>query len=299
MSAIGLVFFCYLAAIAAAEEATATVVTVNGQAITSGDIDFALMQQGIASADRDAAVPKVIERLIERQLIRSFLASQKIDPPEEELQFQIAKAEALIRKTGEDPAAVFSKLGYTPARLKAELGLTLAWQVYVRKTVTPAQIKDYFEKHKHEFDGTQLRGSQIFLKLPQSADVATTDAKKKVLADLHSDLIAKKLTFAEAAKKYSESPTRDRGGDVGLFGWRGKLPAAVAQAAFTLGVNEISEPIVSPLGVHLILVTERHPGDFSLEDVRPVILERLSQQIWTTTVEKERASARIEKKPNP
>ncbi len=282
-----------------ANEPATIVVKVNGTGITTADVNFAASQQGVPAEERDQSEPKLLERLIDRQLIRSFLAAKKIEPPAEDLQFQIARAEALIRKGGEDPKVLLEKLGYTPERLKSELGLTLAWQVYARKTVTPSQIKAHYEQYRQEFDGTQVRASQIFLKLPQSASNDEKAAKSEKLTEIRRHILANKLTFAEAAKRYSEAPTRTQGGDVGLFGFRGKLPAAVSQAAFGLKVNDISEPVVSPFGVHLIQVTERHPGDFSLEDVRPVIIDRLSQQLWTETVEKERATAKIERMSKP
>ena len=288
-----------LAMMVLADDSATIVVKVNGTAITAADVSFAASQQGISAAERPQSESKLIERLIDRQLIRSFLASKKIEPPAEDLQFQIARAEALIRKGGEDPKVLLEKLGYTPERLKAELGLTLAWQVYSRKTVTPTEIKAHYEKYRQEFDGTQVRASQIFLKLLQPASDTEQAAKVEQLKEIRRQILANRLTFAEAAKRYSEAPTKDQGGDVGLFGFRGKLPASVSQAAFGLKVNDISEPVVSRFGLHLIQVTERHPGDFSLEDVRSVIIDRLSQQLWAETVEKERATAKIERFSNP
>ena len=282
-----------------ADESATIVVKVNGTAITAADVNFAASQQGVPAEERTQSVPKLLERLIDRQLIRSFLAEKKIEPPTEDLQFQIARAEALIRKGGEDPKVLLEKLGYTPERLKSELGLTLAWQVYARKTVTPSQIKAHYEQYRQEFDGTQVRARQIFLKLPQPASNEEKAARSEKLTEIRRQILANKLSFAEAANRYSEAPTKAQGGDVGLFGFRGKLPAAVSQAAFGLKVNDISEPVVSPFGVHLIQVTERHPGDFSLEDVRPVIIDRLAQQLWTETVEKERSTAKIERLSKP
>ena len=283
-----------LASVFLADESATIVVKVNGTAITAADVNFAAPQQSVPVEERTQSDPKLVERLIDRQLIRSFLASKKIEPPAEDLQFQIARAEALIRKGGEDPKVLLEKLGYTPERLKSELGLTLAWQVYARKAVTPAQIKAHYEQYRQEFDGTQVRASQIFLKLPQPASDEEKVARSEKLTEIRRQIVANKLSFAEAAKRYSEAPTKNQGGDVGLFGYRGKLPAVVSQA-----VNDISEPVVSQFGVHLIQVTERHPGDFSLEDVRPVIIDRLSQQLWTETVEKERATAKIERVSKP
>jgi parvulin-like peptidyl-prolyl isomerase len=288
---VSLLLAVSIVAATAADPKSPIVVKVNGVAITKADLAFAASQQGISENNLVEMQPTLIDQQIERQLIRSFLTSRKIEPIAEELQFQIAKAEELIRKRGEDPQKLLAKLGYTPERLKRELGLPIAWKVFATQTISDQQIKDYFNQHKLELDGTQLRASQIFLKLSKSPSDEDVAAKKMQLLDLRSEIIANKLTFAEAAMKSSEAPSKQQGGDVGLFGWRGKLPAAVSQAAFTLKVGEVSEPIVSPFGVHLIEVTERHPGDFSIEDVRPIIIEELSQELWKSTVARELKTA--------
>lgn len=282
-----------------ADEATRTVAKVNGKAITAGDVEFAAATQQVKSEDRAAREAQLIERLIERQLVREFLAKRKIQAPADDVQFQIQHAESVLKKLGEDPAMFLAKLGYTNERLKQELGLPLAWQVYVRQTVTTPQIREFFEQHRAEFDGTQLRARQVFFKrdatkVDARASEADVAALVTRLKELREQIVSGKLSFPDAAKQFSEAPSRDQGGDVGRFGFRGKLPAPVAQAAFALKVNDISEPIVSTFGVHLIQVTERYPGDLSLEDVRPQLVERLADQLWQATVSRERKAAKIE-----
>ena len=277
-----------------ADEAARVVAKVNGKAITAGDVEFAAVTQQVKPEDRDAREAQLIERLIERQLVREFLAKRKIQAPADDVQFQIQHAESVLKKLGEDPEAFLAKLGYTSERLKQELGLPLAWQVYVRQTVTTPQIREFFEQHRAEFDGTQLRARQVFLKRDASATEVNPAGLVARLKELREQIVLGKLTFPNAAKQFSQAPSREEGGDVGRFGYRGKLPAPVAQAAFALKVNDISEPIISTFGVHLIQVTERHPGDLSLEDVRPQIVECLADQLWQTTIARERATAKIE-----
>lgn len=284
-----------VAVLLGADDAARVVVKVNGTAITAGDVGFMAATRQVKPADRAEREPKLVEELIDRQLIREFLAKRKFAAPADELAFQIQRAEDAIKKHGDDPAALLPKLGYTPERLKSELGLPLAWQAYVRHTVTLPQTKDYFEQHRAELDGTQLRARQIFLKLPPKPTEADVTAKTNRLKDLRSQIVAGKISFAEAAKRHSESPAKDQGGDVGTFGFRGKLPSPVTRAAFAMKVDDISEPVVSAFGVHLIQVTERMPGDLSLEDVRPQIIERLSEQLWADTVSRERKTAKIER----
>ena len=288
-------FTMILAASISAEPSATVIVRVNNVPITTADLDFAASQQSIPSERRAESDPQLLEQLIDRQLIRGFLSARKIQPLAEDLDQQIGRAEQLIRKRGDDPKELLKKLGYTPERLKSELGLPLAWQVYSRKTISPAEIKKEFEEHKAEFDGTQVHVHQIFLKVPKPQSDADLADKKSKLAQIRDQIVKGELTFAEAARKISEAPTREQGGDVGLVGWRGKLPPQVTQAAFALKVNEISQPVASPFGVHLLLVSERHPGELSLEDVRRDLLDRLSQALWVKVVAEERSKARIER----
>ena len=277
-----------------ADEAARVVAKVNGKAITAGDVEFAAVTQQVKSEDRAAREAQLTERLIERQLVREFLAKRKIQAPADDVQFQIQHAESVLKKLGEDPEVFLAKLGYTSERLKQELGLPLAWQVYVRQTVTTPQVREYFDQHRAEFDGTQLHARQVFFKRDASVTEVNPAGLVARMKELREQIVSGKLTFADAAKQFSEAPSREQGGDVGRFGFRGKLPAPVAQAAFALKVNDFSEPIVSTFGVHLIQVIERHPGDLSVEDVRPQIVERLADQLWQATIARERTTAKIE-----
>lgn len=58
-------------------------------------------------------------------------------------------------------------------------------------------------------------------------------------------------TFEELAQKFSKCPSRARGGDLGEFG-RGRMVPSFEEAAFSLGVNEVSGPVRTQFGYHLI-----------------------------------------------
>jgi peptidyl-prolyl cis-trans isomerase C len=63
--------------------------------------------------------------------------------------------------------------------------------------------------------------------------------------------LAEGKTFAELAASFSKCPSGKRGGDLGEFG-RGRMVPAFETAAFGLQVNEISAPIRTQFGYHLI-----------------------------------------------
>lgn len=297
MNLAGVVLMALITALLTAENKTTVLVRVGKTNITRGDVDFAATVRELKPAELGDKERELINELIDQQIIREFLAKKKVDAPAEELQFQIGKAQEAIKRQGqgEDPALFLAKIGYTQDRLKRELGLPLAWQAYARKTITPDQIKDYYKRHKEELDGTQVRASQIFLKVPKDLGrSAALEQTRDKLLSIRGQIESGSISFAEAAKKYSEAPTAENGGDVGLFGWHGKMTFAVTQRAFAMKVGEISSPVQSNHGFHLILLTERHEGDLSIEDVRPQIMDQLAQELWKTVLAEEKQSTKVE-----
>jgi peptidyl-prolyl cis-trans isomerase C len=267
---------------------------VNGKNITQGDLDFLLLSRRIPAEQREAVKARFLEILIEQQLMREFLESRKAKPSQTELDQQVARVLKVISDSGDDPVKVLAKMGMTQESLREELALPLTWTSYLRLIVTSQRLRQYFEKHRSRFDGTQVRVRQVFLKLPQDVDEASVNAATQKLAALKKEVETKSITFAEAAARDSEAPSKTEGGDTGWISYRGKLPAALSDAAFALKDDEISNPVRSPFGLHLVTVTERKPGDVSLEDVRAVVFNELSQELWQETVKAQKEKAKIE-----
>lgn len=268
-------------------------VTVNGQPVTQADLNFARLSRGI-TGNQQAVNKQLLENLVDQSLIREFLDQQKITVPPKQLDESVIKVEKFIRNKGDDPQQVLTRMGFTPEKLRAAIALPLAWNIYARREITLENLQKYFDAHREELDGTRVAARHILLKLPANATSDEIRNAKQKLTDLRQQIQSGKLSFAEAAAQYSEAPSKTDGGKLVTSAYRGKMPLVLAQQVFPLKEGEISEPFQSPFGMHLIILDKKHPGQFSLEDVRGEIYQILSRELYDQTVQKLRSTAKIE-----
>ncbi len=184
--------------------------------------------------------------------------------------------EARRRKLDQDPVTAMQ------LSLQADSMLANAlYQEVLKATVLDdAALAKYYDEHKQEFETVKARhilirykGSPVPIKQGKQ-DLSEEEALAKV--NSIKTRLAKGEDFAEVAKTESEdSGTAQTGGDLGTFS-RGQMVAAFEQAAFSLPVNTISDPVKTQFGYHLIQVTEH--ANKTLADVKPQIEQRLKPE---------------------
>jgi hypothetical protein len=279
---------CFIAALYGA--ADAPIATVNGRTLTEQDLALFGLFHSVDPAAAAVVREQHVRELIERQLVRQFLERRKVSVPAESVALRVHQLEETLRSRGDDPPAVYARLGVTAEQVRNAVALPLMWKAHVELAVTSAQIRQHFDEHRSELDGTRVRVQHLFRKATSPGEVATAESLLKMV---RSDVEQKRIKFTDAVKQHSQSPSANEGGDVGWIAGRGKLPDELTAAALKLQPGELAGPIRSPFGVHLIQVTEREPGQLSPEDARPQILDRLSQRLWSDTVADERSRSKI------
>jgi len=279
---------------AAPPAASPVVVRINGIPVTAEELQLEFFSSQLPENASPADRMKLVNRLIDRYVIRQRLKSIPVEPSEEGLQQEIASLLQLSARTGETPEAVLAKLKLTQSGLRELLWTDAAWKSYARSMITQSHLSAEWELRQQQYDGTRLKASQIVLLVPPAADSRVWEAKSQFLWDLRQKITEKMLTFEEAAKQHSDSPSKTKGGDLGEFEYRGRVDESITQNAFGVEPGEISEPFRTQFGVHLVWVRERTPGQFSLEDARPEILNRLTARLWEEIVLQEREKVNIE-----
>jgi len=121
-------------------------------------------------------------------------------------------------------------------------------------------LRNYYEDHKSSYGKPEeRRASHILIPLEEDADEkAVAEAKAKAEALIRQ--IKDGKSFAEVARKESGDPGSAReGGDLGWFG-KGVMEPAFEEAVFSLKEGEISQPVRTGFGFHIIKVTGVKPG---------------------------------------
>ena len=118
--------------------------------------------------------------------------------------------------------------------------------------VSEDDIRARYQSQMSSYQTPEERHARhILIKVDKDADKATVDAARAKIEDILKQLRAG-ASFADLAKKYSQDPgSAKQGGDLGFFG-RGMMDKAFEDATFALKTGEVSEPVRSAFGFHII-----------------------------------------------
>lgn len=187
----------------------------------------------------------VLRELIADQLILDGAKKYNLTVSDQEVENEIANLRSQY-PSEEQFQLSLSQNNVTLDDLKEKARINLLLEKLAEKdvTVSEAEMQQYFAQHKADFNQPeQVRASHIL--------VSTLEEANQVEARLK-----KGEDFAKVAKEVSKDPSSaSKGGDLGYFG-KGKMVPAFEQAAFSLKVGEISQPVKTPYGYHIIKVID-------------------------------------------
>jgi peptidyl-prolyl cis-trans isomerase C len=277
----------FLAAEESAAEPPAVAATIDGQPVYAADAEHEFNQayrgRKMPDDERRALLAAALEQVIDRRLVLRNLVRTGQAASDADVSHALALLEKQLMAQQLTLAEHLREIGRTVEQVRAELRWKLSWQKYLAKYVTDENLQKYFDKHRAHFDGTQLRVAHILLKSPEQA------------GEIREDIAAGKLTFAEAARQHSAAPTGKAGGDIGWIERHQPMPEAFSQAAFDLAPGEVSRPVASSAGVHLIQVLEIQPGQRTWQEASAALRPAVAMYLFRWLADQERATAKIER----
>lgn len=121
---------------------------------------------------------------------------------------------------------------------------------------TDQEVSEFYEANKDRYNQPEtVKASHIL--------VDNEDKAKEILTDLNNG-----MSFEEAATNFSSCPSKENGGDLGEF-TRGQMVPEFDEAVFNMEEGDLSEPVKTQFGYHIIKVVNRtKEGTSTFEDVK-------------------------------
>ncbi|MEO8043789.1 MAG: peptidylprolyl isomerase [Spartobacteria bacterium] len=223
-----------------------------------------------------------LQRLIEEARLDAAAARESADPVSLGRESQLLRDQFREEKTWRKSLAV---AGLTERSLRHEVATNLRDRTWLEKQVdrqiqpNEPEVMRYYDQHAAAFqEPLRLRASHLFLAAPEGYPSDVIERQRSQIEQL-AKRIANGESFPALIAQFSEDEaTKHRDGDLGYFAATRMLPAVFA-AAEQLQPGQVSAPVRSRLGFHIIRLTEARPErQLSLEEARPEIIAMLENQ---------------------
>ena len=298
-----LVFLSFLFLSAEEQLLNKTVVRVNGKVYTIYDCKKLLRFDDPASVPTQAVLDrkdKLIDQLINNAISKQEAEALEITVPDDELDAAVESVLAQNRMTREQFEQELAKNSmsfetYRNEVLKEQLLiLKLKKRIIVTMDVDERALRDIYEKEFGSEPELYFTASHIIMQANESNDAEIKDAVTAV----YREVMDGKMTFAEAAKAYSQDGSAANGGSLGSFSARDMVPEFSERLA-AMKEGEVSEPFRTRYGWHIVKLdkVEKHdPPTYneSYEMLRSIYFQRNVEKMFQTWLKKKRSESKID-----
>lgn len=256
-----------------------TVATIGDEKITKDELYEVLVQ----SAGQEA-----LTAMIDDKVVSLELKKEKVSVSDKEVAAELA---IYVENAGGQEAfdAALKENAMSEKEFKENIVdyLSIRKILEPRIEITDEDIKTYFEENKESFNEVeQVAASHILVD-----DEATAKKVAKKLAEGED--------FATLAKEFStDTMSAENGGELGLFP-RGKMVAEFEEAAFSMKVDAISDPVKTEHGYHIIHVTDKKAAKEAVfselkEEIKGLLLEEGVQAEYVNWLNEVKLDYKIE-----
>jgi parvulin-like peptidyl-prolyl isomerase len=250
--------------------------------------DFERLLQGLGGIERKLQLQsRLLDDLLRRRLIAQEIGRRQIVIPKTDVDDQVEiEFEQILRQnnlTEEEASEILKEQGRTLEGFKRELRQAVELNMQTERLrdavagaiePTDQELSAYLEEHREEYDTPeQVHARHILIRIEENAPEAEVAQAKKQLDDIKKEL-ENGADFAELAQKHSQDPgSAPNGGDLGFFS-RGQMVPEFEEATFALEPGQVSDPVRTQYGFHLIKVEEKKPAEHpELAQIRERVLQ--------------------------
>lgn len=267
---------------------------VNGRPVATKDVQkLAAQIAQAASVSSDQVWSDALQQIVTLELLGQAAQKEGLTVSKAEVEQELKDLKTQMGGTDKFEQSLG---GASEAEFRAELQRSLIIEKlldkHIKVEVGQAAVEAYYKENQAEFERPPMvRASHIQLRIGDNEEAA----RKR--AESIRQRLEKGEDFAKLATELSDDArTAKRGGDLGFFP---QHPTPLAEAAFKLKPGEISDPVKTPYGLHLVKVTDTRPAGIAplvevADEVRSLLEEEEREDKEEAFIEGLRSKAKIE-----
>lgn len=231
---------------------------------------------------------EVLDIIVLTEVIAAKAAENNVTVDEEELEKLFQENHVKVMEEDEEYKKLIEENNLDDEFIKEQMRKDLLAYKYNEFYLENLEIADeaaktFYDENKDIFHNNQVKARHILVEEEETA--------KEVIAKLEAG-----EDFAKLAGEYSTEPgAGERGGDLGYF-QKGKMVKEFEDAAFALEIGEISEPVKTDFGYHVILVEDKIDETTEFEEAKGQIVQYLKSLDYQKHIEESLEKADIVKK---
>ena len=255
---------------------------VNDQVVSmfdlTGRIRLTIVSSGLEDSPeiRARLAPQILRTLIDETLEVQEAKRLNISVSTAEIDQALARIAKQNDMTDNQFSSFLKQSGIPLSTIVAQVRAGISWSKIVAQKIRPTieigddQVQEYLDRLKANKDKPEYRLQEIFL----SVDTPQQEDEVKRTAERLADQIRRGASFTAVARQFSQSATAAVGGDLGWVE-EGALDPEIEKVVATLKVGDLSPPIRTVAGYHLVLLRDKRKSEAAAADNTKLKLEHL------------------------
>ena len=219
---------------------------------------------------------EILQQLVVNKMLMAQSEIDSIYVPDNEVNRDLDRRMAYMAQQFGGVSEIESAYGKSIEQIRSEIFDNIKEQLTIQRMqteltaemkITPSEVKRFFRDIPQDslpYFSTEVSLAQVV------KDAEPGKSQKDIVRNLLLDIRARIMSgesFGDLAKQYSQDPgSARRGGELGFYG-RGELAPEYEATALSLSPGEISEPVESVFGIHIIELLEKRGNTYSTRHI--------------------------------
>lgn len=250
--------------------------------------------QRTLSSYHPSLVKGALDHLVNRQIVLRYLRAKGIEVSRDEIKLDLEKLSDRLVQIGQSLEGYLKEEGISERELETDFEWEIAWERYLKKVLTNEYLEQHFSRHRRRFDRSEMRVAHLLIAkddLSEADKVKLADEIYKKLQATPGDEIDQ--AWNSAVAQHSQAPTKTSGGEMGWIRFHEPMPGSFSAAAFSLKQGEVSPPVVTDFGVHLIRCLELREGKVGWRDAAAAVKDHAAETLFKRIANTHRAKVEI------